>query len=126
MSRYQAAPGHNNAAGLRDLDPQCRNDADIQYPQFFDAADGSVIAAGSAFVELTFSVVRYSQYTALLARFGLSTTVFSAECTVRLHTDPGAWANYNGTAVHRTGKTRGQAGGIWRRFTILIKKLEAI
>jgi hypothetical protein len=126
MTRYQAAPNHNNASGLQTLDPQPRNNSDIQYPEFFDAADSSTIPAGAQFVELTFSA-KYSKLSALLARFGLSLTVFSAECTVRLHKDDDTWANFNGTASWRTGKTRGPAGGrYWRGFTIIVRKLEAI
>lgn len=126
INAYQAVSGNNNAATLSTLTPQPRNNADLQYPDFMEAADSTTLPIGEMYVELVFSVVRYSQLTALLAAFGLSSTVFSSPCTVRLHTDTGAWANYNGTASYRTGKERGRAGGFWKAVTVIVRDLEAL
>lgn len=124
ITTYKVAVGHNNAAGLSTITPQPRNPSDIQYPEFLVGLDGSMIPQGNQFAELLFAALSYSEYTGVLAKFGLSATVFSAACTVRLRTDGDLYQNYNGIASHTTGKQRGY--GFWKDFTITVGWLEAI
>lgn len=124
ITTYRVAVGHNNAAGLSTLSPQPRNASDIAYPEFLDGLDESVTPQGKPFVELTFNALSYSEYAIVLAKFGLSATIFNADVTVRLRTDIDAYSNYNGVAKHRTGKERGY--GFWRNFTITVAALTVI
>lgn len=124
MELYQAAAGNNNAAGL--VDVECFSERGMEYPEFLDALDGSVIPQGALFVVLRINALKYSTYITELAKFGLSSTVFSANCTLRSQKDDGSWANYNGIATHRNNRTRSESGGMWLDTEIIVKKLVAI
>lgn len=124
MQLIKAASGHNNAAGYVEL--ECYQPYDIEYAEFLDAADGSVIPQGARFATLHFNVQTYAQLTATLTAFGLSATVFSADCTVSLQLDTGTFDDFNGNATHRTGKQRSDSGGAWLDVEITVRELDEV
>jgi hypothetical protein len=120
----KAASGHNNAAGYVEL--QCYQPADIEYAEFLDALDLSVIPQGGRFSVLRFNTATYAEMTAILTAFGLSHTVFSANCTVSLQDNGGTFDDYNGNATHRTGKQRSDSGGAWWYTEITVRDLDEV
>lgn len=121
---YAVAEGHDVALGsLVTIAPQPRcpglQAADRSY-----AADGSVYEQG-AFVRLIWDVFGTpTEYTDVLALFGLSDTVLRANVTVYVRNANFAWQRCNGVALHpRLG-----VDGEWRTyfargFTIYVKEL---
>ena len=94
MSTYQIAIGHNNAAGLADIDPQPRTPRLIPGRVVY-AVSGLVYEDGGYRTQFIYDALGWDDYTALLTAFGLSSAK-SALVTVRLRKDTdNSFANYN-------------------------------
>lgn len=124
MQFIKAAPGFDNTAGYAEL--QCYQPYDIEYQEFLDGLDESVTPQGHRFATLRIGAETYAEHTTSLAAFGLSHTVFSAECTVYLQTNSGVWDDFNAIAKHRTGKQRSESGGAWLDLEITVTELDEV
>jgi hypothetical protein len=124
MQLIKAAAGHDNTAGYAEL--VCYQPYDIEYAEFLDAIDESVIPQGNRFATIRIGAATYSEYTAVLTAFGLSHTVFSANCTVYLQGNDGVFDDFNGVAKHRTGKQRTDSGGAWQDIEITVTELDEV
>lgn len=123
---YKLATGHDNEAGFATLSFPVYSPAGIQYPEYRPDADGGMTGHGNAFIECRADVLQISEYNELFTASGMSTSigVSSALVTAALPAldRSGAFANYNGTMIHRKGvDATFNPAGYWEdvRWTII-------
>lgn len=124
---YRVATNHDVALGsLTVLVPQPRCPG-LQAAERSYAADGSVYEQG-AFVRLIWDVFgTATEYTDVLALFGLSETVLWREVTLYARNANYAWQRFNGVALHpRLGVDGEWSNYFPRGFTIYVKELEGL
>jgi len=127
---HQAAPGHDNTAGLATISankpPKTQG---VQVPRYVTAASGVVYPDGAPFVVWEFEHLTPAEYTAILTALGLTTSPASVSAPVTLRTvghDRTTFATYNATVVHRKGEDTRYERGLFRRATFTFTRLEAL
>jgi len=97
---FQAAPGHDNTAGLSTVTPQPRSPG-ITYAEVRHSANGAVARHGNAATEWRYGYMTPAWFAALQALLGISETVKSAEVTIQtVQNDFQTFEDYNAIAVH--------------------------
>lgn len=122
MTSYQIADGHDNEASFAAISPQPASEA-VRAPELVYYGDGSAEFVGAAFVELRWSSLSRTQYTALRTQLGISDTVASNEVTIKLRLNDDTFDDYNGTLVYLRTERRMPYG--WRDFSVRVKDLVA-
>lgn len=123
---YQIADGFDQTGSLADVlvQPRCEG---IIYPDRIVALDDTEYDDGYGLTKWEYSMLTSDQFNALLAQFGLSSTVLTNDVTISTRIDDRTFANYNGKIVLPiNGKERKYRRGFWRDVTFRIKQLEAI
>jgi hypothetical protein len=100
MTEYQFAQGHDNTAGLADIDPQPRNPVDVFWERL--RPNGVAVNIGGGQARFEYRGLTYAQFESLMTTFGLSRDTPAAKGTFRLRDYNGTdYANYNGTIEYQ-------------------------
>lgn len=126
---YAVAPGHDNGGSVQIFEPQPASPAGIVHPEFVEAISGVTHADGAAYCDVYFKNLLPTEYLAILALHGLSTTDpsdVSQPVTIRLPgPDRTSFGTYNATVVHKRGQGDAEfEGHVYRSAHFRYRKLE--
>lgn len=93
--KYKIAAGWNNEGSLANMLVQPATPSRLQYANRDFSADGKSTPAGSAFVDLVYTVLTNDEFPALNTQFGVTLTAPDCAVTIRLKKDNNQFANYN-------------------------------
>ncbi len=131
MSTWSVVTGHNHVGTLAVMLQAPAMPGGIQYPEQRWSANMTLANHGVAYCDLVWNVIKRLPVGAansireqVLAQFGLSDSVPSAEVTVTLRDNNGDWTNYNATANLVSLGQRGQ--GWIEELTVRLTSLEVI
>lgn len=100
---WMAVAGHDNVGTLAAMVMEPAATRGQEYPDPQWASNGDLTEQGERFIELVWNSLYPSEWTALLAQFGLSDTTINADCTVQIKAWGNSYANYNARA-HLTNR----------------------
>jgi hypothetical protein len=124
---YQAAIGHNNAAGLTTLSPQPSSPNGVQTARYSNSASGQTYPDGEQFIELVYTSLEPAQKNALDTAFGVSDSVGSNEITVRIRKNDDSFANYNAIVDYPpVGRKARRSLNGWESVSYTVHLVEAL
>lgn len=116
---YRIADGHDNEAGFTDVTPQPRSEG-ILATETRHSLNGTRHQQG-LYVIWEYTALNDTQYSSLLAQFGISEATPTNEVTIRTRDNAHSLTNKNGTILlPERGVDARREMGFWRdvRFTI--------
>lgn len=128
MPNYKVATGHGVAlVSLNDMNPQPRTDATVRPVVRNESASGAIQEIGK-YIELLWSMIETeTQYTTLLAQFGLSATVLTNQVTIYVPNEVYTFARYNGIArFPQQGVDIRRSDYFIRDLRIIVNRLTAL
>lgn len=100
---YQVADTWNNEAGLANLIPQPATPDRLQIEANY-AADASSTGVGMPYVDLVYTVLTNSEFSALNTQLGISLLSRSNAVTIAVKQDDDSYANYNAMVYYPDAK----------------------
>lgn len=128
MANYRVATGHGVAlVSLSDMNPQPRTDVTVRPVQRNESASGAIQEIG-LYIELQWSMIATAtEYTTLLAQFGISATTLTNQVTVYVPNQVYALTRYNGLArFPLQGVDIGRSDYYIRNLKIIVNRLVAL